>query len=93
MQEDNLSQMFVMKTTKYDAMYMYYFQGSVCDGWGHICIIVVFSFVYNITKFMEFETVIETDDSGYDASFNMFSCQVVKIYEQTLHVNFILNIL
>jgi len=38
--------------------------GSICEGWGYISIIVVFSFAYNITKFMEFETVIEIDDSG-----------------------------
>ena len=31
-------------------------QGSICEGWGYISCVVVFSFLYNVTKFMEFET-------------------------------------
>jgi len=30
--------------------------GSICEGWGYISCVVVFSFLYNVTKFMEFET-------------------------------------
>ena len=34
-----------------------YFQGSVLDGHGYIITIIIFSILYNIIKFFEFETV------------------------------------
>ena len=33
------------------------FQGSVLDGQGYIITIIIFSVLYNIIKFFEFETV------------------------------------
>jgi hypothetical protein len=39
-------------------------QGSVCEGFGYISLVVIFSFLFNITKFMEFETVYEREDPG-----------------------------
>lgn len=38
--------------------------GSVCEGWGYISIIVVFSFLYNVTKFMEFQTTTKYNKDG-----------------------------
>ena len=40
------------------------FQGTVCEGFGYVSLVVIFSFIYNITKFMEFETVYEREDPG-----------------------------
>jgi len=38
--------------------------GTVCEGFGYIAMVVIFSFLYNITKFMEFETVYERESPG-----------------------------
>ena len=44
---------------------LYFFlQGGICEGWGYIAIIVIFSFLYNVTKFMEFETVTKIAEDG-----------------------------
>ena len=34
-----------------------HFQGSIMDGQGYIITIIIFSILYNIVKFFEFETV------------------------------------
>ena len=40
-----------------------FFQGSVHNGLGYIIVIIVFSFLYNLTKFFEFQTVyVELED-------------------------------
>ena len=44
--------------------YLICFQGSICEGYGYISFVVIFSFLYNVTKFMEFQTVYEEDDDG-----------------------------
>ena len=40
-------------------------QGSVCEGWGYISIIVIFSFLYNVTKFLEFQTKTKYREDGW----------------------------
>ena len=44
--------------------YTFFLQGGICEGWGYISIIVIFSFLYNVTKFMEFETVTKIAEDG-----------------------------
>ena len=29
---------------------------SVCEGWGYISLVMIFSILYNVTKFFEFKT-------------------------------------
>ena len=41
-----------------------HYQGSVCEGFGYVSVVVIFSFLYNITKFWEFETVYEWQVPG-----------------------------
>ena len=42
-------------------------QGNVCEGGGYIVSVVVFSFLFNLSKFLEFQTVykmeVEDDNS------------------------------
>lgn len=42
--------------------------GAVCEGFGYVSVVVIFSFLYNITKFWEFETVYENQVPGDDSS-------------------------
>ena len=42
-------------------------QGNVCEGGGYIVSVVIFSFLFNLSKFLEFQTVymleVEEDNS------------------------------
>ena len=40
--------------------------GGVCEGWGYISIVATFSFLYNVTKFLEFETYYVREDPEDD---------------------------
>ena len=40
--------------------------GGVCEGWGYISLVATFSFLYNVTKFLEFETYYVREDPKDD---------------------------
>ena len=40
--------------------------GGVCEGWGYISLVATFSFLYNVTKFLEFETYYVREDPEDD---------------------------
>ena len=35
---------------------------SVCEGWGYISLVIIFSILYNVTKFLEFKTYYVRED-------------------------------
>jgi len=43
-------------------------KGTVCEGFGYVSMVVIFSFLYNLTKFLEFETVYERQVPGDNSS-------------------------
>ena len=59
--------------------YTLFLQGGICEGWGYIAIIVIFSFLYNVTKFMEFETVTKIAEDGWILLGNFWKCLPCQI--------------
>ena len=52
-----VSQVYLNFKTQKPFFYFSIFKGSVMDGQGYIITIIIFSVIYNIIKFFEFETV------------------------------------